>query len=329
MSPEELPHRGQLGQEVDDVARRGSAPGRPLRRLCPGPSGRGDRGTSLAELLVVMVLVGLVGTTVMSLSTSTGRLLGRVTERSDEASAGRVALESLTRTLRASGDPDGAATLERLAALGKLCDPVGTDRRRCAFVDATSAYPELRSGPNQISFFSALYDLSAARSGSRVLYRYFVDGAGDLREWVWVGPYVDSTTGALLTPSGCAPSESNCWPKERVLARGLLAHPSAPPVFTYLDTSQASAVTTSGEVPLVAGGPPAHPHSLTDPTGVNDSPLLQPADIGAGLVDSPGQPRAGLVAVEVWLTFARSTDARRVTLTERVALPNDPEAVTP
>jgi type II secretory pathway component PulJ len=284
---------------------------------------------SLAELLVVMVLVGMVGTMIMSLSTSTGRLLGRVAERTDESRAARVTLEVVTRALRASADPDGGATLERLAALGTFCDPAGTDGRRCAFVDGTSAFPELRSGPNQIAFFSALYDLSAARAGNRVLYRYFVDGAGDLREWVWVGPYVDPATGALRTPSDCAPGSTNCWPRERVLARGLLAYPAAAPVFTYLNTVQAAAVTTSGDVALVAGGPPAHPNTLTDPTGVNDSPLLQPADIGAGLVNSPGQPRAGLAGVEVWLTFARSTDARRVTVTERVTLPNDSEVVTP
>lgn len=261
---------------------------------------RGDAGTTLAELLVVLGLVGLVGTLVMSVSVQTARVLVRADDRGSDTQQVRVALEAVTRTLRGAVDPDTVPKVV-YAAAGSACNPAGTvatgtatDATRCAFIDSTSAVPALRSGPRQIAFWSSTYDLSGASttpSGDRsapALYRYALTAAGEVTEQVWTGAYASGAT--LLAPT-----------RSRVLARGLDTSAGVPPLFTYL---AATDTTIPPDGPTVS--------SLTSPT----DPLLSPADVGR------------LAAVEVWLTAVPQRGGRPVTAVDSVVLPNDPEVTS-
>lgn len=258
---------------------------------------RGDAGTTLAELLVVLGLMGLVGTLVMSVSVQTARVLTGAADRGGDTQQVRVALEAVTRSLRSAVDPDTVPKVV-MAAPGTSCNPAGTvgtgnaatDATRCAFFDATSAVPELRSGPRQVAFWSSAYDLSGGGSpasdpAAPKLYRYALTAAGEVTEQVWTGAYA---SGATLLPAT----------RTRVLARGLDTSASAPPLFTYLAATDTT-VPPSG--PTVS--------SLTTPA----DPLLSPADV------------ARLATVEVWLTAVRERGGRAVTVVDSVVLPNDPE----
>ena len=262
---------------------------------------RGDRGTSLAELLVVMGLVGLIGTLVMSVSVQTAKVLTRSGDRGGDTQQVRVALEAITRTLRGAVDPDTVPKTV-YAAAGTACNPAGTvatgntatDATRCAVLDSTSAVPELRSGPRQVAFWSLTYGLSGSSTtpagdpSAPVLYRYALTPDGEVTEQVWTGAYASGST--LLEPT-----------RSRVLARGLDTSTSAPPLFTYL----AATDTTI---------PPSGP-TVSSLTTASD-PLLSPSDVRR------------LAAVEIWLTAVRERSGRQVTAVDSVVLPNDPEVTS-
>ncbi len=262
---------------------------------------RGDSGTTLAELLVVMGLMGLIGTLVMSVSVQTAKVLTRSADRGGDTQQVRVALEAVTRTLRGAVDPDTVPKVT-YAAAGTTCNPAGTtgtgntatDATRCAFIDATSGVPELRSGPRQVAFWSSVYDLSGSTAtldgnpSAPVLYRYALTPAGEVTEQVWTGAYASGST--LLAPT-----------RSRVLARGIDTSATAPPLFTYL------AVT---DTTIPSSGPT--PSSLTTAS----DPLLSPSDVGR------------LATVEVWLTAVRERGGRAVSAVDSVVLPNDPEVTS-
>lgn len=259
-----------------------------------------DRGSSLVELLVVMGLMGLIGTLVMSVSVQTAKVLTRSGDRGGDTQQARVALEAMTRTLRGAVDPDTVPKMV-YAAAGTSCNPAGTvgtgdastDATRCAVLDSTSAVPELRSDPRQIAFWSSTYDLSGSTTttsgdpSAPVLYRYALTPAGEVTEQVWTGAYASGST--LLAPT-----------RSRVLARGMDPGASAP-LFTYLAATDTT-IPPSG--PTVS--------SLTSST----EPLLSPSDVGR------------LASVEIWLTAVRERGGRQVTTVDSVALPNDPEVTS-
>lgn len=259
------------------------ARGRGRSRITRGR--RGDRGTSLVEVLVVSGLMGLLGTMLMTVSVQTAKIMSGSDERAQDTQTARVALEAMTRSLRAAADPDGES------GVGSTCTPGGTAGRQCAFVDATSPWLALRSGPRQVAFFSSLYDLS--RGGTKVLYRYSLESDGRLVEQVWSGAWAAGPT-TLAPPS-----------RQRVIARGLDTGPAAPPLFTYLSATDTTI-------------PPAGPtvSSLTDPSGVTQSALLEPADV----------PK--IAALEVWVAPVRTYGGRQIVAVDSVLLVNQPQ-VTP
>jgi hypothetical protein len=263
---------------------------------------------------VVLGLLGMVGTVVMAVSVQTARVLAGSAERGADTQDVRVALEAVTRSLRGALDPDG------VAPDGSVCTPSGTGGTQCAFLDSSSAYPELRSGPSRIAFWSSLYDLPsvspppddttnpcAATTRTRAdghveprLFQYELTPTGELVERMWTRTQYDN---------GCIGAVE---PRTRVLTRDL--DPGAgTPVFTYLsaEDTRKSYDTATEDRALPASGP--LDSTVTDPTGATDSPLLTATDVGR------------LAAVEVHLAAARATSGRVVAAVDSVVLPNDPE----
>ena len=274
-----------------------------------------DRGTSLVEVLVVMGLMGLIGTLVMTLSISTAKALRGADERGADTQQVRVALEAVTRALRSAVDPDGAAPA------GSVCAATGTAGQQCAFL-GTSAAAVLQSGPRRLVVWSAAHDLSATSpspaptstdlcaatdptgvDGHRAprLVKYELTPAGELTEQTWTrSQYLNGCVGTVQ-------------PRTRVLARGLDASSSAFPVFSYLSEADARKSHDVGteKRSLPRTGPMTS--SLTDPSGVLQSPLLEPGDVGR------------IAAVEVYLSAVHRWRGRPVSAVDSVALTNDPE----
>jgi len=168
---------------------------------------RGERGTSLAELLVVVVLVTIVMAIASTLLISGQRVAGAATSRSQVTGSAREALQEMTRSLRTAVRP--AATVaspfvtdasDALADTGDRSvtfyanDRPGSGPSRVTFsVDAAGVLTESRTAATA----TAPYAWTAATT-SRVLLR-------GVAATVLLRYYDDATTcdnGCLLTTSG-------------------------------------------------------------------------------------------------------------------------------
>ena len=262
----------------------------------------GDRGASLAELLVVMALMGLIGTMVMSVSVQVAKALRGAAERSDDSQDARVALEAMTRALRSAVDPDEDGPLT-------------------AFVDA-GGHPELGSTPFQVGFFSAYQqDVEADVDGSTTTtteparYRIWLQQEPDpatgeaqwvLRQRIWPWP---GTRDSLGHPTWPAPTDL-ATARERVLARNLaVGGATDQPLFRYFTATRSTELADYGRATGVA--------AVVTPTGA--TPATGTALSAAEAAD--------IRAVDLWLRPVRSSGVgnRPVTTQTRVTVENNPE----
>lgn len=161
-----------------------------LRRV---PTARDDRGITLTETLVTMLVLGFVLAAVMSLFTSSLRTASATNKRLEEIADGKIAVSVMTRSLRTAILPS------------QLYDTASTD---------TAAF--IKAKPDEISFFANLENIDNTVGPSKVTY--LVDAGGVLRESVQ--PPLPRAAGVTRF-TYCDPNLASCAVKRRILARNV------------------------------------------------------------------------------------------------------------
>ena len=117
---------------------------------------RDDEGFTLVELLVVMMLMGILGTLLLSTFTTQVDATRTVERRGDDVQEVRIAMDTMSRTVRTAIDPDGRGA--------------GADAAtpRNAFVSA---------GPTELTFYANINvrDAAAGTIGLPTLVSYTLD----------------------------------------------------------------------------------------------------------------------------------------------------------
>lgn len=181
---------------------------------------RGDAGTSLLELLVIMIVVGVLGTLLLRAFVAGTSAATTAERRGFDAQQVRTAMDTVTRALRTAADPDGVGPVRAVQP-----GSTGQDVTFYANVQVGIVDP---APPDRV--------------------RLWVDGSGVLREQVWDGQW-DATHTAVWP----------ALTRERVVLRGVRVDvPAGDPraVFTYLqrsDTTPAANGTTTTTVDVVSG----------------------------------------------------------------------------
>ncbi|WP_028048421.1 PilW family protein [Cellulomonas sp. URHD0024] len=153
-----------------------------LRRLRAAARRDLDReaGTTLAEMLVTMMITGILLAAIATMTIGFTRSTGQITARQDQVDAGRTASERVTKLIRSAVRPSQLITCADLS----IC--AATD----AFISAT---------PTTMSFYSNLNNANNATGPSRVTYTVATTGpdAGVLIEKIQVpdSPLPSSDTG--------------------------------------------------------------------------------------------------------------------------------------
>ena len=169
-----------------------------------GPRGRrcaGDAGIGLPELLVTMLLLGIVGSLVLALVTTTSGALSRERAATDSSTRAAVAMNELTRVIRAGTEnPVDGQTLPDpvFTALG------GEDVVLHAAIDTDATHPQ------------------------PVLVRFTVTPQRELVETRW------TATETVLDERSFWSFPAGGTPTVRVLARDVVSPGAGRPLFTFL-----------------------------------------------------------------------------------------------
>lgn len=182
-----------------------------------------DRGVTLVELMVTMIVTALVAAMTAALVIGVQRTNQENISRQDQVDAARVAVASMSKTLRATVTPS------QLAATCAGCTSPG-------FVQGSTA---------RVQFYSNLDNPKNTVGPSRVTYEVMTGTrAGELVETIQrpSSPNPGASGYAYCTGgAGCAASI-----KTRVIARGVQL---SKPVFTYFDADGAKmAIPSSGNL---------------------------------------------------------------------------------
>ncbi len=180
------------------------------------PAARDDAGVTLAETLVVMMLMGLVGALVLSFTLAVQGKVSSSQVMNDNTNQASAATNEITRLLR------GAVPLK---VRDQLDNP--------AFVDAS---------PTSMTFYTVVD--TDPMTTPPVLVRLEVTAAGDLVEKRW-RVQAGSTSPYWTFPATTTPPAST-----RTVAHGMTAKPgSGEALFTYL------AYDSDGNEVLIGTGP--------------------------------------------------------------------------
>jgi type II secretory pathway pseudopilin PulG len=185
-----------------------------VTRRILGRARRGDAGITLVETAVTMLILGFVSASVMVLMNGAQKMSFENGARLDQINAGRVAIEAMSRNLRAAIMP---------SQLGSTCaDPLLVNDPSCApaaFVSGT---------PTAVQFYANTDNANNVLGPSKVTYLLGGVGGTELIERI---QRADARPAGSTTYTYCAPSPS-CPVRERVLARGVV---TGTPLFTYYD----------------------------------------------------------------------------------------------
>jgi prepilin-type N-terminal cleavage/methylation domain-containing protein len=170
-----------------------------LRRLRIG----GDRGVTLVELGVTMMIMGVIAATATSLYIGSLRTATGTQSRLEEVNDGRIAFSAMSRSLRTAILPS------------QLYDTSSTET--AAFIEAT---------PFSMKFYANVNNPRNTIGPSRVTYS--VTANGELVETMQ-RPNQPVVNNKYVY---CVPPAPGCTVSRKVLARGV--NP-ATPIFTYYD----------------------------------------------------------------------------------------------
>lgn len=178
----------------------------------------GDRGLTLVETSVTMLILGFVSTAVMVLITGAQRMTAENDQRLDQINTGRVAIEAMSRNLRAAIMP---------SQLGLTCPSTDPTCAPAAFVSGTAT---------SVQFYANVDNVDNAIGPSKISY---VLSAGQLVERI---QRPDPRPPGSTTFTYCTPAPTTCPVRERVVARGVQ---TSSPVFTYYTASGSPMTATT------------------------------------------------------------------------------------
>jgi hypothetical protein len=189
---------------------------------------RGERGTSLAEVAVVVALLGMVLAMAQGMLILTQKQVKDDSSRLDQAQHAKVAVESMTRSLRTAILP------KQLSATCTGCDIAafikGDERSVEFYANLDNDYTQPTGAPASLT----------TKGPSRVTYRVQTDGS--LLETVQ-RPLAHAADD--YNYSYCDPANVSCEVRRRVVARGVS---TTGPLFTYYaQDGQAIAVPLESE----------------------------------------------------------------------------------
>lgn len=198
---------------------------RRLRRVDAG-TGRDD-GTSLVELAITMMIMGVVIAATAMLVIGAQRTNTQTMNRVDQIQEARNGVERMSRTLRASVMP---------SQLVSSCAGCSED----AFIQGATY---------EVQFYSNVDNPGNSVGPSRVTYEITdtAPGVGDLVQSVQVpnSPVPTSTGYAYCNPVTDTSAACQARVTRQVIARDVLVDP-ARPLFTYYDVNGAQLVPSAG-----------------------------------------------------------------------------------
>ncbi|RMI13103.1 hypothetical protein EBM89_05900 [Cellulomonas triticagri] len=177
--------------------------------------GRDDRGTTLTETLVVMVIMSIVVITTASLTIGITRTTAQNSTRQDQIDSARTSVERVSKTVRTSVRPS-----QLLSGCAGAC------------LDASA----FMSGSTlSMKFFANLDNVNAAVGPSQVSYTVATSGAdaGVLLERVQVPDPVSPTSNGWVYCDPDASGASTECKKRLTVRRYASGVDTSKPVFTY------------------------------------------------------------------------------------------------
>lgn len=182
-----------------------------------------DRGLSLVEVLVAMALSSIVLATCATLFLGSLKTTTGTQNRLEEINDGRVAIASMSKSLRTAILPS------------QLFDTTSVDA--AAFIEAT---------PVSIRFFGNLNNTNNLVGPSKISYSVV---SGELRQTVQKPNAFDAANPVFVY---CTPGTTGCTVDYTVLARGVVV--TGDPIFTYYDalgTKLTGANLTAAQLEIV------------------------------------------------------------------------------
>jgi prepilin-type N-terminal cleavage/methylation domain-containing protein len=195
-----------------------------------------ERGSSLTELLVVMLIMGIITAAVASLTIGFQRTNAQNITRQDQIDAARTAVERVSKTVRTAVKPSQLATT-------------------CALAFCTEdAF--MRAEDFSVQFYANLNNDKNLIGPSRVSYAVATSGAtaGQLVEKVQrPDSNVPTSTGYAYCDAEAAAASADCKGRlsTRVITRGIQT-PATTPLFKYYDTTGARLTTAAATGTLTA-----------------------------------------------------------------------------
>ena len=197
--------------------------------------GDGDRGTSLIELLVGMLILGMIIAATTTLTIGFQRTNAQNISRQDQLDIGRTATERLSKVVRTAVKPS-----QLIDCVTPACDDV------TAFISASTT---------GMQFYANLNNAGNVRGASRVTYSVATVGpdAGVLVEKVQL-PDRDASGAPILTTNGytyCNAEAGGASPACRAnltvrrVATGVVTNGPVP-LFTYFDDQGSPFTLASG-----------------------------------------------------------------------------------
>jgi prepilin-type N-terminal cleavage/methylation domain-containing protein len=178
-----------------------------------------ESGFSLAEVLVVMLVMGILGTAVSALFITSIRATTATSKRLDQSNAGRTAMDTITRALRTAVLPSSLANC-----------PV--TQPTCGSTDAF-----IQGGPFLVQFYADIDNPNNTIGPSQVTFS--VDANGNLLETLQPPDPGSATTGYTWT--ACVYKAPGCSLRENLLATNVVT--TGKSLFTYYVYGSTTPVT--------------------------------------------------------------------------------------
>jgi hypothetical protein len=196
-----------------------------LRAIRAWVSHQRDEGTTLSEILVVTVLLGVIGALVTSFVITTQREATGSQIRLSDLDQARVGMDAVIKTVRTAVEP---AQLQLGCA---TC--TGPASASTALTSAT---------PTRVQLFANFGDTSGP---VLVTFEVAYDNTAKIAELTETRQPPDAGSAPNFTYTSCARTSPSCLITDRTLVRGL-SWPLPGTVFTYYDNSGTALVPASG-----------------------------------------------------------------------------------
>lgn len=175
-----------------------------------------DAGFSLAEVLVVMLVMGILGSAVSALFIASIKTTESTSARLNQENSDRTAMDVMSRALRTAVLPSSLAS----------CSPT------CG---ATAAF--IQGSAFKVAFYADIDNPNNTVGPSQVTFT--VDASGNLMETIQPADAGSASTGYTWTP--CTYGTAGCALRKKLLATGVIT--SGANLFTYYSYGSTTPIT--------------------------------------------------------------------------------------